>query len=417
MRKHLILAVWLLAMAGVLSASAYELTLGPQTVDFHGFASQGYLKSTEGCNFFADSGDSDGSFEFTEYGLNAAMDVTDRIRVGLQVYGRNLGDMGDYEPKLDWAFVDYRFQDWLGVRAGRLKLAHGLYNEYRDYDMLRTSIILPQSVYLETMRDAFNSLDGMGLYGNYAIDKVGKFNYQIQLGVLNPDVDGGLARYVESVWDVGVNDIGNDWVYVINLQWETPVEGLRLGYSHVSFNLTAESTTKLSGLWTMVGLPVGTPVDLDQQVRANAFSAEYTWKELILAAEYIYVPMTYTLGNDMLGGLVDGEPTIEGYYASASYRFNEWFQLGLCYSEYFPNNKDKDGEGVSQMGQPRWNGWLKDLGVTGRFDFLNNWILKLEVHQMNGGAVMISEDQRNEDGSYSNKKDWYLFMAKLSYSF
>ena len=71
----------------------------------------------------------------------------DRIRVGLQVYGRNLGDMGDYEPTLDWAFVDYRFQDWLGARAGRLKLAHAFYNEYRDYDMLRTPIILPSSIF------------------------------------------------------------------------------------------------------------------------------------------------------------------------------------------------------------------------------------------------------------------------------
>ena len=407
-----------LAAALVLPASAIELELGSKSIDFHGFASQGYLKSNDGTHFFAESGKSDGSFDFTEYGVNAGMDLTDRIRIGLQIYGRNLGDMGDYEPTLDWAFVDYRFQDWLGVRAGRVKIAHGLYNEYRDYDMLRTSIFLPQSVYLESMRDAFNSLSyGFSLYGNYNFGAIGKFSYQAQLGVLDPDDDGGVARYVESVWDLKVDEMDNDWAYGLSLLWETPLEGLRLGYSHFSFNLTSESTTRPSGLWSFAGVPVGFQADLDEQNLDNVVSAEYTWRELILAAEYMYVPMKYTLNNDFVGVLLDGEPTIEGYYGSASYRFTDWFQLGVSYSVYYPNKKDKDGDGVAFMGQPRWNGWLKDLGVTARFDFLDNWILKLEAHQMDGGAVLFAEDHLQTDGSYSNKEHWYLFMAKISYSF
>ena len=417
MKQSIVPALMAISMALAMPVRAYELTLGSKAVDFHGFLSQGYLKSSEGCNFYAESGDSDGSFEFTEYGVNAGMDATDRIRIGMQVYGRNLGDMGDYEPTLDWAFVDYRFQDWIGARAGRIKLAHALYNEYRDYDMLRTPIILPQSVYLETMRDAFNSLDGLSLYGNHTFGKVGKFSYQAQLGVLNPDNDGGLARYIESVWDLNLHEIDNDWVYVFNLQWETPVDGLRLGYSHAAFDIDAKNETMESGLWTLVGLPVGTPINLDQQVRVNAVSAEYTWKELILAIEYMYVPMKYTLRNDMAGDVLEGEPVIEAYYGSASYRFTEWFQLGVCYSVYYPNKNDKKGVDVEQMGQPRWNAWLKDFGVTARFDVWENWILKLEAHQMDGGAVLFAEDHRNGDGTYSNKEHWYLLMAKVGFSF
>ena len=407
----------LAAAAMALPAGAWQTELWGRQLDVHGFLSQGYLKSSEGCNFFADSGDEEGSFEFTEYGINAGIDATDRIRAGLQIYGRNLGDMGEYEPTLDWAFVDWRIKDWAGLRGGRIKLAHALYNEYRDYDMLRTPVILPQSVYLETMRDAFNSLDGASAYGSASFGKAGKVSYQAQLGVLDPDVDGGLARYVESVWDLDVDEIGNDWIYLFNVQWETPVEGLRLGYSHAGFNLTADSRTRPSGLWTMVGLPVGTEVELDQEIQANAFSAEFTWRELILALEYMYVPMDYTLGNDAIGDVVEGKPVIEAYYGSASYRFTDWLQLGVCYSEYYPNRKDRNGDDVAQMGQPRWNGWLKDFGVTARFDVKENWIVKLELHQMDGGAVMIAADQMDGEGNYTNKEHWYLFMAKVSYSF
>jgi hypothetical protein len=416
--KGSLLCLWMAAGALLRPAGALELTLAGQVLDVHGFVSQGYLKSSEGVQFFAQSGDDDGSFEFTEYGINVGMDLGDAVRVGAQVYGRNLGDLGDYEPTLDWAFVDYRFRDWLGVRAGRIKVAHGLYNEYRDYDMLRPQIFLPQSVYFESMRDAFNTLSyGASLYGNQTFGKLGKFHYQAQLGAVDPADHGGAARYIESVFDMRVDGLDNDWAYGASVQWETPMEGLRLGYSFFSMNLKTESVTQPSGLWGLFGLEPGTQADMDEIVRANVFSAEYTWGELILVAEYMIVPLDYTINNDYAGVLLAGKPDIEGYYASASYRFADWFQLALTYSEYYPSRKDKDGASEIVMGHPPWNAWLKDLGLTARFDVMENWIVKLEIHRMDGGAVIFAEDQKDAQGNYANPEEWTLFMAKIGYSF
>jgi hypothetical protein len=47
----------------------------------------------------------------------------------------------------DWFYLDYRFQDWFGLRAGRLKIPYGLHNEVQAIDSARVPVLLPQSVY------------------------------------------------------------------------------------------------------------------------------------------------------------------------------------------------------------------------------------------------------------------------------
>src|SRR5712692_7441501 len=89
------------------------------SIEVHGFASQGFIKTTDN-NYLAHS--KDGSFEFTEAGINFTKELTDKLRFGLQLFGRKLGPTGDYNAKLDWFYVDYRWADWLGLRAGRVKL-------------------------------------------------------------------------------------------------------------------------------------------------------------------------------------------------------------------------------------------------------------------------------------------------------
>src|SRR6267142_5985687 len=95
-------------------------------LEFHAFVSEGYLKSSDN-NYLADS--KRGSFEFWEAGINATKQLTDRLRMGIQLFSRDLGPLGDYKAKVDWAYLDYNWKDWLGVRAGRIKLPFGLYND------------------------------------------------------------------------------------------------------------------------------------------------------------------------------------------------------------------------------------------------------------------------------------------------
>ena len=124
------------AIAGVAAPTralgADELTSSP--VEMHGFVSQGFIKTTNN-NYLANS--KRGSFEFTEVGINFTKSLSDRMRLGVQLFARDLGPVGDYKPQFDWFYLDYRFADWLGIRAGRTKLPFGLYNEINDIDSAR----------------------------------------------------------------------------------------------------------------------------------------------------------------------------------------------------------------------------------------------------------------------------------------
>jgi hypothetical protein len=95
-------------------------------VEIHGFVGQGFIATTAN-NYLADS--KRGSFEFSEVGINFSKQLTDRMRIGVQLFTHDLGPVGNYRTRFDWFYLDYRFWDWLGVRAGRTKLPFGLYNE------------------------------------------------------------------------------------------------------------------------------------------------------------------------------------------------------------------------------------------------------------------------------------------------
>src|SRR6187399_3000962 len=63
-------------------------------VDVHAFVSQGYMITTES-NYIAHS--RRGTFEFTEVGINFTKNISDDLRVGMQLFSRDLGTVGNYK--------------------------------------------------------------------------------------------------------------------------------------------------------------------------------------------------------------------------------------------------------------------------------------------------------------------------------
>src|SRR5258706_9434524 len=143
---RLLLAGLAAAVLAQRPASAAELSLVGQlpSLDVHGFISQGFLL-TSANDYLAES--SRGSFEFSEVGLNFTLPATNRLTLGVQIFSRKLGPLGDYRATFDWYYLDYHWKDWLGVRAGRVKLPFGLYNDVSDIDAARTGGPLSPSVY------------------------------------------------------------------------------------------------------------------------------------------------------------------------------------------------------------------------------------------------------------------------------
>ncbi len=408
------------------------------TVDIHGFISQGYLQSDEN-NYLADT--EDGTFQFNEMGVNFVTKVSPNLRIGIQLFARDLGELGNDEITLDWAFADYQWKDWIGLRVGMQKVNMGFYNTVRDLDMLRTCILLPQGVYNESWRDSYQSFKGIGLYGTRFFGPLGSFSYNAQLGLFSVDIEGGVAKVIRSSGLVDTTDAKVDTAWTGNLVWSLPVDGLRIGYSILrgDIKLTGEAMSTFTLLTLSgqnpYGIEEGDIIDVEGDDNTNQiFSIEYSLGNFVLATEYtIYSGKITTNAISFTNRLL-------GYYYSGSYRFNDWFELGLYYSVFYNNENDKKGEDYAQqrvqpnalemvqnppswfkteyLFQPAYNAFLKNICLSLRFDINNNWTFKLEGHAMHGayGADPL-ENLPTEDNPDGTVEDWFLFATKISYYF
>src|SRR5712671_5380523 len=204
-------------------AGATQLSLPGDlpSLDVHGFISQGFLL-TSANDYLADS--SRGSFEFSEVGLNFTLPATDRLTLGLQIFSRKLGPIGDYRATLDWYYLDYHWRDWLGIRAGRVKLPFGLYNDSSDVDSARTAVLLPQSVYPAENRDFLLAQTGVEVYGYAPLGTAGAMDYRLYAGTIFVDIKAAAGSPFTVV------DLSVPYVAGGRVQW-LPIEGLRLGGS------------------------------------------------------------------------------------------------------------------------------------------------------------------------------------------
>jgi hypothetical protein len=115
-----------LALAlGAIPATAQSLE--DLNIQIHGYATQGYLYSTNN-NFFTTSS-SNGTPAWTEAVINVTSQPTPKLRVGAQARYELLGNIGGNSITLDWASADYRFDERFGVRFGKVKTPSGMLNE------------------------------------------------------------------------------------------------------------------------------------------------------------------------------------------------------------------------------------------------------------------------------------------------
>ncbi len=134
----------------------------------HGFLTQGFVYTSDN-KFFGDS--DEGSFDLTEIGVNASMQLHPMWLVSGQLLYRNAGEMYQDDVTVDYALVDFvPISDenrTLGVILGRFKNPLGLYNDTRDVAFTRPGIYVPQTVYFDKVRNMILSNDGVQFHGDF----------------------------------------------------------------------------------------------------------------------------------------------------------------------------------------------------------------------------------------------------------
>jgi len=395
--------------AGSARAADDDSSQSPLPVDIHAFVSQGFIKSTAN-NYLAHSKDG-GSFEFSEVGINFTKDLTDRMRVGMQLFTYDLGPLGQYRTRFDWFYLDYHFFDWLGVRAGRTKLPFGLYNDSSDIDAARVPILLPQSVYPVSNRDFLLAQTGGELYGNVSLGDGGNLEYRLYGGTVFFDSSQVTSQFA---------DISVPYLFGGRLMWQTPLEGLQLGGSAQKlridgdYNVPAEQIPALQMGGT---LPPNfmNPVPIKLPALLGIASLEYSAHNLLLASEYSRWKVSL---SSPVKAFSVSDTQSERFYVMSAYHVTPWFTPGLYYSVLFPDVNNRSG-GKPALGAPPGSpsvgraAYQHDVALTLRYDLNPYWLLKVEGHFMHGTAGLVSTLNDNQSLS-SLTKDWGVLLVKTT---
>lgn len=363
------------------AAAELEVPGSSLRLETHGFVSQGYLL-TSANEYLADT--TRGSFEFSEIGLNFTLPATDKLRLGVQLFSRQLGPIGDYKATLDWYYLDYHWRDWLGLRAGRVKLPFGLYNDSNDIDSARTAILPPQSIYPAQNRDFLLAQTGGELYGYAQLGAPGDLEYRLYAGTIFLEVRP------QPTSPITVVSLDVPYVAGGRLLWSPPLDGLRLGASLQFLRLDTDLLT-----------PQKNTVSLKIPATLWVASAEYLIRDWQFAAEYSRWLVKAESSDP--ASFPNSSTTSERAYALASYRINPLLAAGAYYSLYFPNVDRRGARDAFQH----------DVALTVRFDINSFWLIKLEGHYLHGTAALSPTLNGNQPLS-ALQPDWALFAVKTT---
>ncbi len=380
-------------------------------LQIHGFVSQGYLVTMNNALFAAQSEDN-GTFEFNEMALNVVATPIERLRVGIQVAAQDLGDSFNNKPTIDWAFGNYSFGTIapgvdFSVSAGRFKMGHGLYNDYRDLDMTRSSVFLPMAVYNPRWREIILAVNGVGANASIQAGAMGVFDINGFAGNNNFSASEGPLHDIFADIDQDTSSLSTQSVLGGQITWNVPVEGLKLKYS-----LLDATQFKSLGTYSGAGGPgsfvPGTAFNLTMtNYWDNIASVEYQWKEFTLAAEYDYtyyrskINGTFNTGFGNIPLELDQATATHATYISAAYRvLPKWEVVGGW--QWSQTELDLGSS-------TKWYAWNAAV----RYDVKENWLIKAEYQWTHGTGLLRTAEQ--PDGTL--EETWGYFALKTTFDF
>ena len=385
---------------------AQEFNIGKVPVQVHGFGSQGFAVTSD--NNFLTMKTADGSAALIDGGINASAKFGRKLLIGAQVYTRNVGNLGNGDVTVDWAQADYRFTQWLGVRAGKVKTVMGLYNDTQDMEFLQTFALLPQSVYPTDLRDGTIAHLGGDLYGRINVKSAGAIVYTAYVGRRRDTYNGGYPYMLRNVGidytTYGGRQTGGD------VRWQA--RDFQFGVAHMVGDIEG------TGTWTFSFPPGTPPITIDTEEHSNddhttQLFGQYAAGKLKIDAEY----RNYYRDQQIFSGLTNVVTDMNAWYLAGSYRVSKYLELGSYYSRSTLDAQQGAFPGFP-MPDPL-TGHVYDKVVSGRIDINRFLALKLEGHFMDG----VGNIGMYPDGFYANdnpngfKPKTNLFITRLGFNF
>jgi hypothetical protein len=373
--------------------------LGPG-LQAHGFISQSLVYTSDN----QVGGDSDDGLaaDFRELGANLSWRASPDWLFSGQALARWAGESDRGDLRLDYGFVDHTLladgDDQVGVRVGKIKNPYGFFNTTRDVAHTRPGIIMPQSIYLDRVRNFFLSAPGVGVYGNHA-GMIADVSWSI--GAVRFDADDPSLEHLfflnnqpgkfngETSW------IGQVMSDIDGGRWRL---GLTLADVNMQYQPTAADTELTAGR---------------NRVRPVVLSLERNSERFSITGEYSQAKHE-TRGYQGAGLLTSGlqnPNTIEAWYVQGTWRPSTDWRIYLRRDEIYRDKHDKKGQNGAVPGYEFIN-FAKDWTLGVRYD-LNAWTFSAEYHKVHGVFWISSQDI----SLFDQKEYWDMVLLQAAWRF
>lgn len=370
--------------------SARAQVLSKSDVQVHGYVTQSLLFTTD--NNIYTTYSSKGSLRWTDAIVSVSAAPVSKLRIGAQaryfLFGRYSNGVS-----LDWAQADYKFNDIVGIRAGKVKTPSGLYNDVQDIDPAYIWCELPQSVYPIFSRNSVLAHKGLVVYGALPRSETfSKLEYRFWLGHQVIGADDGVFYGLKELGIAFPNGVGGLEIGE-TLRWKTPARGLMIGASDIWRPVWENKIT--------FGFGAITGRDRVPAFHSPDYFASYDFRRVSASAEFTRnAPsgVAIFVAGPSAPLLIDNR----NWYVMSSLKVIKKLTGGLYFSEQVNH--------ALPLGTNRYS---KDWAIAGRYDLNQFLYLKAEQHFLDGTSIGYDMGL-NPNGL---KPDTRLTLAKVGFSF
>lgn len=367
-------------------------------LQLHGFAAQSIMQA-EQSSFINRKGEL--SLQQTDIGLNASYEINHKLRTAAQLIYINGDNRYPEGPRLDYLLLDWTLeeqQNWsCNLLLGRFKNNHWLYSSTRDVPHTTPSIILPQSVYFDAMRDAGLTIQGVGWHSQH-FSPYGNVEFELSYG--SGPLEDNTARHTLSHRAKGDSDTENAWIGSLRYSPLSQNWSAYVSYTDAEFSYTATDNEPF--------------IDAETFLKRSMVGFIYSGANYELASEIFQEKMQV---NDFLFNGYHTSTTAQGGYLQYRYFLTEHLITLLRLDIYDRNKDDRSGKQLEALGIPAHFGFMDDLtlGLQWKPSHNHNLNLQLEYHYVEGsgrlGPIVEMDIDANRD------KYWSLWAMQIIYWF
>ena len=318
---------------------------------------------------------------------------------------RRAGDVDRGSVRLDYALADATLVDYenslLGIRAGRIKIPFGLYNETRDVAFTHPTILLPQGIYFDRSRSLLLSADGVSVYAEQRTG-FGDFKFKFNVGMPSNDLDEIKTIVLATSNPKGQCDTEPSIATQLSYELDGGKYIFAVSYMDLEFDYTP-----IPGEQAFNGFPLEKSTT---QIQPLLFSAQYNGEKFTLTGEYNY--RWNTFGNfAKFGG---GKFVTESWYVEGSYRILPKLQATVRFDTISMDKSDREGLTAEFLKYPRHTAFAQDWVFGLRYDITPNWMVRADYMLVHGTAWLPQADNPIPS---KTEQDWDLYGMQMSFKF